>query len=1382
MKTIHTDTMKKNICNLKLSPFLKWTVFLFFIFIVQISAFSAEELSFKHLTVNQGLGSNQIHSIYKDKNGFMWFGTNYGLARYDGNRIRNFSASFNDPMSLQGNQVYSVGKWIDGRLLLSTNRGLSLYNPITETYENHFLSMLQQWGVKEVPQRILVDEKGIIWIATRYHCYTYHPKEKRLKEKLSLKAGEDLSDMALSGKGVLLVTNKGALYCLTTKGVCWRTKGFKTLDAADFFSLFPDKQGNVWVYSMNEIWVYSLVKGLPTLHKAYDWLASRGVSCPEINTLLPRTMAQDGEGRIWIGTDHSGILLLDLKNRSAQIIKHDALQTYSLVGNSAKALYADEQGAMWIGSYKNGISYYNPSRLRFSTLLRGDVTSVCRLPSGEIFAGTDVGELLRFSADKKTFTKVVSLSEKVAIVSLLASRNGTLWIGTFQGGLYEYSAGKIKHYGAAEGLSCNHVWALAEDRKGRLWIATLGGGVQCYEAKNKRFQTFEVARYKQLGSNYVSSLAFLADGSLLGASSEGIFHIDPEQKKITALKGAQLSRVFTEGINQVYIDRRQLLWIASSSGLWVRDPKKGRCLFIGRKQGLPHELIHAIAEDAEGTMWVSTARGLTNLVLKPSSNNSDTQGLGYSFQLFNYDKGDGLDVGEPNSRSLLAAPNGQIFLGGVEGLASFVPSGLRRLQMPPKPVFTTLFLNGEEAVVGKLYAHRQVLPKALNAMGELELSSSQNVFSIAFAPLNYNLPDQLGFRYQLDGLNKEWMVGDANNHKVTFTSLPPGKYLLRVRYVTYGERENVIAELPIVIHPPFYLTWWAFAVYFLLLGLFVNMAYQWFRRKQDLKKMEEERKRENELNELKQRFFTSVSHDLRTPLTLILSPLETLLAEVSTQNPLYSRLSLIQRNAQRLLQLVSQLLDFRKSEMKANQLHLSYTDLADLLKEIGQLFADYAVEQSIDFKIELPATPCLLKFDRDKIGKVVTNLLSNAFKFTPSLGCVSLSLKEDQVSGDVLFSVVDNGVGIPKEERERIFERFYQINRLEQPSEIGSGVGLSIVKDFVELHGGTIQVSEGYTHGSCFTVRLPASLRYSENRSRPVLEEGFEEQAPRKASRERRVILVVDDNTDLLCFLKESLSEEYEIWTATNGKIAWEMIQQHLPDLILSDVMMPEMDGNDFCRLAKNHIHSSRVPFILLTAKQDEESHLEGLASGADEYLTKPFSVALLKLRISKLLEWSSWQPQLRVEKSTTLAGGSQEPLYSIPEPLSVEITSVDEKFIQEAVKYVEAKMNNPELSVEELSKHLCMSRAHLYKRMIALMGCKPIVFIRTIRLKRARLLLCHSRQSVAEVAYEVGFNNPKYFSQYFKEEYGMLPSEFKKRWADEAVAPLMDDLKQMVP
>ena len=1321
---------------------------------------SAQSYLFKHLEVSDGLSNNSVNTIYKDRDGFMWFGTTAGLNRYDGYTFKVYQHAEDELGSLPDNYITDIVEMPDGRFWINTARGYVLFDKERDCFITDvtgFMKNLESWGV---PEQVFVDREGNTWLSVAGEgCYCYKEGGKRLffsyMEHSLPEYG--VTQMAECSDGILLIYNTGLLVCLdrSTLAVKWQSDEIKKYIPEGKkieLSLFVDRDNCIWAYSLMGIWVYDC--GTKSWRTDLTGIWS---SRPDV---IIHTVAQDIEGRIWVGKDYDGIDVLEKETgKVTSLVAHDD-NGRSLPHNTIYDLYADRDGIMWVGTYKKGVSYYSESIFKFNMYEWGDITCIEQADENKLWLGTnDHGILLwnRFTGKAEPFWRDAEGQLPNPVVSMLKSKDGKLWVGTFNGGLYCMNGSQVRSYkeGVGNALASNNVWALVEDDKGRIWIASLGGGLQCLEPSSGTFETY-TSNNSALLENNVTSLCWGDDNTLFfGTANQGVGMMDMRTREIKKVQGQSGSmKMSNDAVNHVYKDSRGLIWIATREGLNVYDVRRHLFLDLSPVAEAKGSFIAAITEDQERNMWVSTSRKVIRVTVA-----SDGKGS-YLFDSRAYNSEDGLQNCDFNQRSIKTLHNGIIAIGGLYGVNIFAPDHIRYNKMLPNVMFTGLSLFDEAVKVGQSYGGRVLIEKELNDVENVEFDYKQNIFSASFASDNYNLPEKTQYMYKLEGFNNDWLTLPLGVHNVTFTNLAPGKYVLRVKAINsdgyVGMKE---ATLGIVVNPPFWMSWWAYLLYTIgLVVVFFLARYRMLKREREkfhLQQIENEVAKNEEINNMKFRFFTNVSHELRTPLTLIISPLEGMLKE-TTDELQSTRLQLMYRNAQRLLHLVNQLLDFRKGEMSTHQLSLSEGDIISYVHSVCNSFLLMADKKHIQFSFFSGIDTFSMAFDADKVGKIVMNLLSNAFKFTPEGGRVTVMIEHVAGTPDMLeIKIADTGIGISDVDKEHIFERFYQADHKGVEETTGNGIGLSLVRDFVTLHEGEVKVFDNIGTGSVFVIQFPVKHVETQVQLPPEtgISIGEEEDKEIKEETERKdfpLLLIVDDNEDFRIFMRYSLELQYRVKLAVNGNEAWEMMQEELPDLVISDVMMPQMDGNELCRLIKQDKRTAHIPVILLTARQNTEAKLEGLQTGADDYVTKPFNMTILVLRIRKLIELSRYH---RVTQGMI-----------DPAPSEIVITSLDEKLIEKAIKYVEDNMSRTELSVEELSRELGMSRVHLYKKLLQITGKTPIEFIRVIRLKRAAQLLRESQLHVSEVAFEVGFNNPKYFSRYFKDEFGVLPSVYQEK------------------
>ena len=1324
----------------------------------------AQSYQFKHLEVSDGLSNNSVNTICKDRDGFMWFGTTTGLNRYDGYTFKIYQHAENDPGSLPDNYITDIVEMPDGRFWVNTGRGYVLFDKEQDCFITDVTGFMKNLESGGVPEQVFVDREGNTCLSVAGEgCYRYKEGGKRLffsYVEHSLPE-HGVTQIAECSDGLLLIYNTGLLVCLdrATLAIKWKSDEIKKYIPAGKtieFSLFVDRDNCIWAYSLMGIWAYDC--------GTKSWRTDLTAIWSSRPDVIIHAVAQDIEGRIWVGKDYDGIDVLEKETgKVTSLVAHDD-NGRSLPHNTIYDLYADRDGIMWVGTYKKGVSYYSESIFKFNMYEWGDITCIEQADENRLWLGTnDHGILLwnRSTGKAEPFWRDAEGQLPNPVVSMLKSKDGKLWVGTFNGGLYCMDGSRVRSYkeGVGNTLASNNVWALVEDDKGRIWIASLGGGLQCLEPVSGTFETYTSSNSALLENN-VTSLCWVDNNTLFfGTANQGVGMMDMRTREIKKIQGQSGNvKLSNDAVNHVYKDSRGLVWIATREGLNVYDTRRHVFLDLSSVAEAKGNFIAAITEDQERNMWVSTSRKVIRVTVA-----SDGKGS-YLFDSRAYNSEDGLQNCDFNQRSIKTLHNGIIAIGGLYGVNVFAPDHIRYNKMLPNVMFTGLSLFDEAVKVGQSYGGRVLIEKELNDVENVEFDYKQNIFSVSFASDNYNLSEKTQYMYKLEGFNNDWLTLPVGVHNVTFTNLAPGKYVLRVKAINsdgyVGIKE---ATLGIVVNPPFWMSWWAYLLYAVGLVVVLFLArYRMLKREREkfhLQQIENEVAKNEEINNMKFRFFTNVSHELRTPLTLIISPLEGMLKE-TTDELQSTRLQLMYRNAQRLLHLVNQLLDFRKGEMSTHQLSLSEGDIISYVHSVCNSFLLMADKKHIQFSFFSGIDTFSMAFDADKVGKIVMNLLSNAFKFTPEGGRVTVMIEHVAGTPDILeIKIADTGIGISDVDKEHIFERFYQAGHKGVEETTGNGIGLSLVRDFVTLHEGEVKVFDNIGMGSVFVIQFPVKhvetqVQLPEETGMPAGdEEDKEMKEEAREEMERKnfpLLLIVDDNEDFRIFMRYSLELQYRVKLAVNGKEAWEMMQEELPDLVISDVMMPQMDGNELCRLIKQDKRTAHIPVILLTARQNTEAKLEGLQTGADDYVTKPFNMTILVLRIRKLIELSRYH---RVTQGMI-----------DPAPSEIVITSLDEKLIEKAIKYVEDNMSRTELSVEELSRELGMSRVHLYKKLLQITGKTPIEFIRVIRLKRAAQLLRESQLHVSEVAFEVGFNNPKYFSRYFKDEFGVLPSVYQEK------------------
>ncbi|MEO8416169.1 MAG: two-component regulator propeller domain-containing protein [Ginsengibacter sp.] len=1349
---------------------------------------------FSRIDISQGLSNNEVNCIFKDEKGFLWFGTRSGLNRFDGYRFKTFKHDLRDTTSINDEEIEQIFEGPNHKLWINTKSGLVIYDLLKEKFNRHPQTSLKALGVPDASLLDLKkDHQGNFWLlGATTGLYKYEPGTGKTVHYLS----EPTASVNITG---FAISDSNFIWAIYNNGLLKKMDGTsgKTLDSSIIvpgqkaateltaYEIYSDAQDDLWIFSPGRprgIFYYNVSQ-----HKVVH--IAKGNSSKSLNNDVIRKVVQDGNDLIWLATDHGGINILDKKDFTINYLLNDEDDNYSIAQNSINSMYKDNSGIIWIGTFKKGLCYYNKSIIKFplyhhklsdpNSLSYNDINRFLEDEKGNIWIGTNGGGLLYFNRKTGKFIKYShnpsndnSLSNDV-VVSLCLDHNNILWIGTYFGGLDRFDGKNFTHYRHSNtdssSISDNAIWSIMEDSQQRLWIGTFSSGLDRYEKSSNTFQHFKATGYHSVHSSYVCDLLEAKNGDIWIATSNGI---DVFEKKTGDFSlyyhhnaAKPLSSLSNDNTIALLQDSRGLIWVATRDGLNYYDPAKDQFNTLRKEDGLPDNIIVSIVEDQQHNIWAGTPNGLSNVIV---SKDNETRKLSFRFR--NYNQYDGLQGKEFNEYAAGITRTGELLFGGPNGFNLFSPQQINNSNYDPQLVLTDLQMFNKSVNVGERLNGHLILPGSISDTKEITLTYDENIFSIEFAALNFFNTSSLRYAYTLKGFNNEWFIADDETHKATYTNLDPGSYEFTVRSINEnGILSDDSTSLKINILPPIWRTPYAYILYFLLSTIILYFGRRIILQRARMRfAIEQERREAHRLHEvdvMKIRFFTNVSHELRTPLSLILTPLDKIIKNTSA--PLQKRqFQMIHRNARRLLNLVNQLLDFRKMEMRELQLQPSKGNIIKFIQEISYSFIDLAAKNHVIFSFTSSTDRFFTDFDHDKIERILFNLLSNAFKFTHGNGSVRVDVKpirKEDVSV-LQIEVCDSGIGIPPEKLGKIFDRFFQNDIPENMVNQGSGIGLAITKEFIKLHKGTITVKSQENLGSCFTVMLPFKelapdpignnpdenmTNFFEMPEIETPEEAFPPGANPDSVVQKQTILLVEDHDDLRSYLKENLEQYFNIIEATNGKSGWQKTLSAHPDIIVSDISMPEMNGIDLCRKIKNDKRTSFVPVILLTALTGDEHQLKGLETGASDYMTKPFNFEILLSKIKNLLaqQASARRAYQKLVKS---------------EPSVIHVDSPDEKFMHHALEIIEKNIANPGFSVEELSRELYISRVGLYKKMLALTGKSPLEFIRSVRLQRAAQLLEKSRLTIAEIAYEVGFNDPKYFSRFFKAHFNILPSAYQ--------------------
>ncbi len=1333
-----------------------------------------KEYKFINYSSKNGLTSNSVNAILKDKNGFMWFGTEDGLNRFDGQNFIAYHHRDVDSTSIGRGPVIAMTQDKTGNIWLATNLTLSVYNLNVDSFINFDFSKYG-WIIS-----LYADHSGKIWVGTYEGLYIFDPVSKKVKAlKADTQNRYKLNSNIIrcifedSHHNIWVGTDNGLHLYNRSKELF--TRFMSDANRADaisnnqIFSIAEDKKGRIWIGTNRG--------GLNVMSNTRDSFITYKSDANDVNTLSSNHISKvifDKDEQLWVGTG-SNLDIFNPKTGKVVRVKSSLVEqsgfTPSIDGRSVRDIYIDDAGIYWIAIHQGGVNKYDTNLAFFNHkqfnlfdpngLTGSSVMAFAESPSGDIFIGTEGTGLNIFNRKTgqiKPFRLSAQRANNASIIAL-ESTNKTLWIGTYQAGLYNvnFATGVTKSFHIARSKTDPKdvpVNCFKTDKDGKVWMGTNGNSVYMYDPTTNLLQASEQIFQLKSGqkvplNDFITTIEQDKSGNLwFGSNGTGIAIYYPSQKRFQVLNHGN-SGLPMDIIQTIYCDRSGKVWVGSlGGGLCLYNPKTNSFERFDESYSLSNDVVYKILEDEKGKLWISTNKGISSFDSNKKVFRNFSHYNGVQQSTFNIEAG-------------LITSDKTIFFGGLNGFNYFKAANIFQKKTVPPLVTTSLKINNKQVNAGE----NAEITEHISTAKEMVLSYKQN-FSIDFIALNYTVPHENRYSYILEGFDKEWNKVGTNSTAV-YTNLDPGNYVFRLKaYSEDGTWETPEKVINVTVKPPFWRTYVAYFCYFALILLAIwairrssiqKLKHEFMRTQERLEMkhlIEKERhdaEQKMELEKVKIKFLTNLSHELKTPLTLVLNPIENLMFQENATEKL-EMLNLISRNAKRLLNLVNQLLDFRRIE--TNELTLLKTDgdLITFTQEIVDSFKYIAVRKNISLHFVSSYSNYHTTFDKDKLERILINLLSNAIKFTNEGGNVSLQITGDGETG-VRLILRDTGIGLSSDVTDKIFERFFRVNNHVDILNQGSGIGLSIAQEFVKLHGGTIKVESEEGVGSAFIISLPflpITFQHAvpqimlQKEAEPL--ESFAKNEPPKM--EMPVVLIVDDDDDLRAYLVESLKTKYKIIEASDGRQGWQKALANHPQVIISDVNMPGIDGIEMVRKIKSDNRTKHIPIIMLTVLSDETDQLKGLESGASDYLTKPFSFHLLSIKIENLLSLNS------LLKNTY----SKHIQFETPE---VEVVSEDEKFLLKFTRYIEEHIENPNLSIEELSKAMFVSRGTLYVKVLSFTGETPVEYVRSLKLKKALLLLQKNDLKISQIAYSVGFSNPNYFARAFKAKFNVSPSEY---------------------
>ena len=1341
-------------------------------------------LEFANITRQQGLSNADINAIVQDKDGFIWFGTEYGLNRYDGYQIKVYRNIPGDSTSLPDNSINCLYVDREGILWIGTTRGgLSRYKKDSNSFSSHLHDPVDPHSISfNNITFITQDVFDNIWVATLDGLNRYNKKENNFTQYYG--------NNGLSPEKSLKSVNVRSIASDKT-GNLWigyERDGIGMLDIKkELFSHYPlpayiqkTSGENAIQFMLDEgdnLWLGSRFSGILLFNKhtkQYRSLNNKEID-PRVTYLLP------DHGNIWIATKN-GLYIYTKQTGLVTSFFHQDCNQNSLSNNSISCLFKDKQNILWAGSLHGGVSYvinqkgFNVLRkdlCKQMSLYQQGVSAVLtdkknNLWIGYFDNGIDIINLKTYT--KKYYYDLPTTHGSIrtgSIFCIFQDSKERIWIGTYANGLfmYEPSTGKFKNFNHMsdnpESISGSDVRSICEDKDHQLWLAIHGRGIGRFNPETGKALSISYP-HNNFGfsdaSNWVYNVYVDRNNDLWVTSVDGLSLSANRGKTFTNYSPSQ-KRSKNESLDVIWTlcDDGKQLWLGSGMGLSIFDKtKKIFTRVISKNDGFPSDAIAGILPGSHNYLWISTYNGLVKL--NPANLKDMTI----------FDQTDGLQGDQFLSNACFRAASGELYFGGQDGLTYFFPDSIKSYKFIPPVVITDfkLFNKSEN------FAGSKILSKNISETKEITLKYNQNVITFNFVALNFEEPEKNQYAYRLEGFEDTWNIA-VNKREATYTNLSPGAYVFRVRASNNdGAWNNKGVSLKIQVLPPLWRSNGASIMYTILVIISLILYKRFIQNREKLKRQfalkQLDAEKQIEMNNIRLKFFTNISHEFRTSLSMIIGPTDRLMDKINNFTPAQShQVSLIKSNAQRLLRLINQLLDLRKIESGNLKLYPSPGDLIIFCREIANSFELFSQQKNIAFTMNTSCDTLNAWFDSDKLEKIVFNLLSNAFKYTPEGGNVSLSISvtaynPPEIPKSVCIEVSDTGIGVPEESLTKIFERFYQVDSSEHSSKGGTGIGLSLVKELVEMHNGSIQVKSYQKKsdndinkgGTTFTVNLPLDIRESGKglQTEQKLEEIRTISMPvaKNEHDKHPLLLVVEDNADLRTFIIEEMQHDFRTIEAENGIVGMKIAFDRNPDLIISDIMMPGIQGTDLCKALKTDERTSHIPIILLTALSSIEEKIAGFEIGADDYITKPFNAEILKTRIYNLIE-----SRRRIRESFSK--------QILVKPEDITITSLDEKFLKKAMEVVEKYMADATFDVEVFLSEMFVSRTLLYNKLKALTNLSATEFIKTIRLKRASRLLSEGNHNISEVSMMVGFNSRHYFTKCFTKQFGVNPTEYMK-------------------
>ncbi|ETZ23653.1 two-component regulator propeller domain-containing protein [Pedobacter sp. V48] len=1298
----------------------------------------AQSYTFRHYQVENGLSYNSVICSLQDRKGFLWFGTKDGLNRFDGYTFKIFRNDPDNPKSIGNNFIHSLYEDKNENIWVGTLIGLYKYNPLNESFD--LVEATKNRDIRDIK----LDSKGNIWYIAGLTLCRYNEKSKKLNI---------FEPRVHSGATSLSITANDEVWVSTTDG---------------FIQKYDDKKNtfeNYNVFINSKPTISSWIEKLYDTGKGFFFIgtSNQGIKTFDVNTLTykdilvtnpdqtpiyARDFIAKDDGEYWIATE-SGLFLYNIKTGKYTNLRNKFNDPYSISDNAVYTLARDKEGGIWAGTYFGGVNYYPNQYTSFdkffpqgggNSLSGYAVREICNDKEGNIWIGTEDGGLNKLNHRTGVFEHFKPTGDKSSIshtnIHGLLVVDDELWIGTFERGLdvMDIKTSKvIRHYRAGQApneLKSNFIESLLKTRSGEILVGTSFGLYRYNRAGNDFTLLNEVP-----GNLHYSNLIEDNHGTIWASSlRDGLYFYNPTNRTSGYYKYEENNRksLSSNAINSTFVDAKGGLWVATENGLNQFNEKERAFKRYNSKSGFLSNVFYKILEDKNNNLWISTSRGL--VCFNPATN-----------RIKSYTKANGLLSDQFNYSSAFKDTNGRMYFGSVKGLISYLPDQFRQNKFV-SPVYITGFqVYNKEIEINK---KNSPLIRSINFTNEIELAHDQSTFSIDFAALGYTAPEMTEYTFKMEGLDKSWTYLKTNR-KVYFTNLFPGTYVFKLKAAnSSGVWSNKVTELKIIIKPPIWASPFAFLFYALVIAVAIYYAIRYYHQRisnKNKRKIELwESKKEKELYHAKIEFFTYVTHEIRTPLTLIKGPLEEVMKKAEEIPAITDNLVIMKKNTNRLIELTDQLLDFRKTEIKGFNLNFVNINVSKLLEENCLRYKSAMEQKGLRLSVNLPEKPLYAYADPEALNKILSNLIDNAVKYAS--GQIAIILNSDLDNFDI--QVKSDGDLIPINMHKKIFEPFYRMES--NKNQRGTGIGLPLARSLAELHEGTLQLRTDDGIWNVFSLVLP---KHHEREFKINDDLSDELQVAREVLHENKniespVILLVEDNIEIREFITDKLIKDFQVIQTGNGEEALDVLKQKSIHLIISDIMMPVMDGYELCKAVKDNLEYTHIPIILLTAKNTLQSKIEGLEVGADAYLEKPFSPDHLLTQISNLL----------ASRDKIKNYFASSPLVHIK---SMAYNKADEAFLEKLNEIINKNIDNKSLDVDLLADAMNMSRPTLYRKIKAISNLSPHELINITRLKKAAELLVEGNYKILKIASMTGFSSQAQFGRCFVKQFGMTPSEY---------------------